>query len=574
MNSNSKYSSLGGTHSLDKKRQKIKNAIKKKREKPISSSKKSEKEASGIAAFTDPSFVKNYRSANLTKNNGKNIINQNDTSQKRYQYHKRIRSDTGNILPLEQMNENKFNSKTATSGIPTIAKIATDLNTPAISSEDYKFSINSKKSSKLDSKNANGITLNKYDFVPSFSHHKNVSLDVNSQYRKIKANKNLSNAHKIDLSKLKKPQKQITMNNNSKYEERSQSQVNNPSSEKYFRVKQMEESILNYSPAQYEVNSGAREISISEIDNSRHLINDSYNEYLFDQSSHFADPQVKPEPMYNYQHEGDHSICISKETEEAVHLPLIKKKSTELVNNSNIFMSKKPVEKLRESHKNEERVFEEDRYSDVKTQEGRASIDQNKPHTKVVQIDWQSLNPWDMTKSKEDLIEQIKLYILENGKEPETKAKFYRVGKLLGRGAFGKVSLGMHKATNQLVAIKSINKEFLEEERSRRKVAKEVSILKKLQHKNIVNLYETFETEKHFLLVTELWAGGDLLSYVRRRRKLTEDYAKYFFKQLIEAWMYWHKKGVVHRDIKLDNILLDHQGTLKLCDFGVSRAVK
>lgn len=387
MNSNSKYSSLGGTHSLDKKRQKIKNAIKKKREKPISSSKKSEKEASGIAAFTDPSFVKNYRSANLTKNNGKNIINQNDTSQKRYQYHKRIRSDTGNILPLEQMNENKFNSKTATSGIPTITKIATDLNTPAISSEDYKFSINSKKSSKLDSKNANGITLNKYDFVPSFSHHKNVSLDVNSQYRKIKANKNLSNAHKIDLSKLKKPQKQITMNNNSKYEERSQSQVNNPSSEKYFRVKQMEESILNYSPAQYEVNSGARDISISEIDNSRHLINDSYNEYLFDQSSHFADPQVKPEPMYNYQHEGDHSISISKETEEAVHLPLIKKKSTELVNNSNIFMSKKPVEKLRESHKNEERVFEVDRYSDVKTQEGRVSIDQNKPHTKVVQID-------------------------------------------------------------------------------------------------------------------------------------------------------------------------------------------
>ena len=156
-------------------------------------------------------------------------------------------------------------------------------------------------------------------------------------------------------------------------------------------------------------------------------------------------------------------------------------------------------------------------------------FEQNKPHIKIVQIDWQSLNPWEMTKSKEDLIETIKNYILENGKEPETKAKFYRVGKLLGRGAFGKVSLGMHKATNQLVAIKSINKEFLEEERSRRKVAKEVAILKKLQHKNIVNLYETFETEKHFLLVTELCAGGDLLSYVRRRRKLTEDYAKFFF---------------------------------------------
>lgn len=140
-----------------------------------------------------------------------------------------------------------------------------------------------------------------------------------------------------------------------------------------------------------------------------------------------------------------------------------------------------------------------------------------------------------MTKSKDELIEYIKNYIKEAGKEPETKAKFYRVGKLLGRGAFGKVSLGMHKATNQLIAMKSINKEFLEEERSRRKVAKEVAILKKLQHKNIMNLYETFETEKHYLLVTELCAGGDLLSYVRRRRKLTEDYAKFFFKQLVEA---------------------------------------
>ena len=68
-----------------------------------------------------------------------------------------------------------------------------------------------------------------------------------------------------------------------------------------------------------------------------------------------------------------------------------------------------------------------------------------------------------MTKSKDELIEYIKNYMKEAGKEPETKAKFYRVGKLLGRGAFGKVSLGMHKATNQLIAMKSINKEFLEE---------------------------------------------------------------------------------------------------------------
>ena len=200
--------------------------------------------------------------------------------------------------------------------------------------------------------------------------------------------------------------------------------------------------------------------------------------------------------------------------------------------------------------------------------------DGNKATTKIVQIDCEHLDPLETTKSKDDLVNEIKNIIIDSGKEPETKSRFYRVGKLLGRGAFGKVSLGMHKVTNQLVAIKSINKEFLEEERSRRKVAREVAILKKLQHPNIINLYETFETEKHFLLVTELCPGGDLLNYVRRRRKLTEDVAKYFFKQLVHAWIYCHKKGVVHRDIKLDNVLLDHKGLLKLGDFGVSRAVK
>ena len=179
-----------------------------------------------------------------------------------------------------------------------------------------------------------------------------------------------------------------------------------------------------------------------------------------------------------------------------------------------------------------------------------------------------------MTASKENLINDIKKSLEENNKEPETVPDFYWVGKMLGKGAFGKVNLGMHKLTDALVAIKSINKEFLEEEWTRRRVVREVSILKKINHQNIVRLYETYESVKHFLIVIELCSGGDLLNYVWKRRKLSENYAKYFFKQLVDALMYCHKKGVVHWDIKLDNILLDHQGKIKLCDFGVSRAVK
>lgn len=145
---------------------------------------------------------------------------------------------------------------------------------------------------------------------------------------------------------------------------------------------------------------------------------------------------------------------------------------------------------------------------------------------------------------------------------------------MLGRGAFGKVSLGMHKLSRKLVAIKSINKEYLSEEKQKNKVMHEVGILLRLRHNSVVKLYETFETGRHILLVMELCAGGDLLNYVRKRRKLDEDVAKLIFKQLIEGLSYIHSKGIIHRDIKLDNILLDGKGKVKIADFGVSKHVK
>jgi serine/threonine protein kinase len=73
------------------------------------------------------------------------------------------------------------------------------------------------------------------------------------------------------------------------------------------------------------------------------------------------------------------------------------------------------------------------------------------------------------------------------------------------------------------------------------------------------------------LFVIELMSGGDLLSYVRKRRQLKEDVAKSVFKQIIQAVQYCHSKGILHRDIKLDNILLKIDGSVKLCDFGVSK---
>ena len=84
-------------------------------------------------------------------------------------------------------------------------------------------------------------------------------------------------------------------------------------------------------------------------------------------------------------------------------------------------------------------------------------------------------------------------------------------------------------------------------------------------------MFEYFQTETHVLIVIELAAGGDLLSYVRKRRTLKEDVAKSLFKQLVTALSYCHERRIVHRDVKLDNILLTIDGRVKLCDFGVSK---
>ena len=161
----------------------------------------------------------------------------------------------------------------------------------------------------------------------------------------------------------------------------------------------------------------------------------------------------------------------------------------------------------------------------------------------------------------------IYIYILdwrEHGEAPPTKPEFYKIGKLLGKGAFGKVSLGVHKLTGRFVAIKSINKQFFSDENSKNKVMKEVNILKQLRHQSVIRLFETFESDKHILFVIELCTGGDLLNYVRKRRKLKENVAKHAFKQILDGLFHCHTKSILHRDIKLDNILLNSDGDIKV----------
>ena len=95
--------------------------------------------------------------------------------------------------------------------------------------------------------------------------------------------------------------------------------------------------------------------------------------------------------------------------------------------------------------------------------------------------------------------------------------------------------------------------------------------MKSLKHNSIVRILETIETSNYILIIMENVNGGDLLSFVKKRTKLNEKTAKIIFKQLIISLKYIHSKGIIHRDIKLDNILIDLHNNIKICDFGVGK---
>jgi serine/threonine protein kinase len=174
---------------------------------------------------------------------------------------------------------------------------------------------------------------------------------------------------------------------------------------------------------------------------------------------------------------------------------------------------------------------------------------------------------------REKLIKYNKAFIKKNKKIPTTTLDFYKFVKLIGKGAFGKVTLGIHKLTGKYVAIKAIDKNYMKDDFSKKKVFQEVFILKKIRHSNIIRLLEVFESPKHFLMVMEYAGGGDLLQFVKQRKRLEELDAKYIFKQIVYGLGHCHCRSVLHRDIKLDNILMDLEGSIKICDFGVSRII-
>ncbi|KAG5724526.1 Serine/threonine-protein kinase MARK2 [Termitomyces sp. T112] len=141
----------------------------------------------------------------------------------------------------------------------------------------------------------------------------------------------------------------------------------------------------------------------------------------------------------------------------------------------------------------------------------------------------------------------------------------YTLGKVVGEGAYGKVRMGTHRLTSTRVAIKQIPKAMSAS------LTREIHHHRQLHHPHVTQMYEVIATESYIWIVTELCSGGELFDYLVEKGRLSEEETRLIFGQLCLAVAYLHERGIVHRDLKLENVLLDERCRVKLGDFGFTR---
>ncbi len=160
--------------------------------------------------------------------------------------------------------------------------------------------------------------------------------------------------------------------------------------------------------------------------------------------------------------------------------------------------------------------------------------------------------------------------------------------KCLGKGAFGEVYLTSKQGTNQKYATKKIDRKFTQNPRAKKYLDNEISILQEIEHPNIIKLIEVHETTQYIYLVMELCNGGGLSDCLedhmkKNKKPFSEEIVQYLMRQIVSGLNYLHKKNILHRDIKLDNILVNFddeedrknrnmmKAKVKIIDFGFAR---
>ncbi|CAK5284185.1 unnamed protein product [Mycena citricolor] len=156
----------------------------------------------------------------------------------------------------------------------------------------------------------------------------------------------------------------------------------------------------------------------------------------------------------------------------------------------------------------------------------------------------------------------------------------YTLSKTLGAGSMGKVKLATHNVTGELYAVKILprarNSSPQTPKEASKDASREVRTLREaglsllLHHPHVCAMYELIVHPNHYYMVFEYVNGGQLLDFIISHGRLRESIARKFARQIASALAYCHANNVVHRDLKIENILIDHRGDIKIIDFGLS----
>lgn len=141
----------------------------------------------------------------------------------------------------------------------------------------------------------------------------------------------------------------------------------------------------------------------------------------------------------------------------------------------------------------------------------------------------------------------------------------------IGSGSFGIVYKVRKNSSEQLFAMKSLSKAVLQKQKQLKYAISECKIMRQLNHPFIVPLHYAFQTPKYLYLILELCANGDLFGLLEKKGKLSEQIAKFYLAEVILALEYLHDSGIIYRDLKPANVLIDNEFHAKLADFGLAK---
>lgn len=155
---------------------------------------------------------------------------------------------------------------------------------------------------------------------------------------------------------------------------------------------------------------------------------------------------------------------------------------------------------------------------------------------------------------------------------PKVKRKVgkYELGRTIGIGTFARVRFARNLETGENVAIKILDKEKVLKHKLVEQIKREIATMKLIKHPNVVRLHEVMGSRTKIFIVLEFVTGGELFDKIVNNSRMSEDEARRYFHQLINAVDFCHSRGVYHRDLKPENLLLDTNGNLKISDFGLS----